>query len=231
MKKCPTCKSIYTDNSLSYCLTDGTQLLGAGGGEETIRMQVIPTSASLPDLSTLEHPETRNTAGGSQALPFRSRFTVSRIWIYATVALASVLVGALGFFLMFGGIRKTEDQAGDPASGQNSAIPVRDNLPMANIPSVNDQAPKTTPTPVTSPTRFPGSPPSATYRVSGVSQNDVLHIRPAPGNLKISVAQIPPGASGIIVTGAAVRVGRTFWLPIKYNGVSGWVNKKYLAPD
>lgn len=231
MKKCPACKSIYTDDSLAYCLTDGTKLLGAGSAGETVRMQVMPTAPSLPDSSTVEQPDARNTVDSVEDLPYRNRRSVSRIWIYATVALSSILVGALAFFLVLGGLRKTEERSGSANEQQNSTLPVQINLPVANIPSVNNPPPISPEKPVSSSPRFPGSSPSATYRVTGVFPNDVLHIRPAPGNLKISVAQIPPGTTGINVTGAAVRVGRTFWLPIQYNGASGWVNKKFLAPE
>ena len=34
MKRCPTCARIYTDDTLSYCLEDGSRLLAGGSGTD-----------------------------------------------------------------------------------------------------------------------------------------------------------------------------------------------------
>jgi hypothetical protein len=34
VKRCPKCQSTYTDQSLNFCLTDGTPLLLSGGDNE-----------------------------------------------------------------------------------------------------------------------------------------------------------------------------------------------------
>ncbi|HBR58571.1 MAG TPA: hypothetical protein DEA22_14055 [Blastocatellia bacterium] len=230
MKKCPVCKSVYSDDTLSFCLSDGTPLIGAGNAEETVRMQILPTSASLPPADTGQR-HTENTASTMKPPGLKSRGGVSKIWIFATVALFSILVGVLAFFLLFGGL-KTDGISEISTNRQNTAVAIQSNQQPVNIPSTNNPNDVLSQTPANSSPRVPITPaPQQTYRVIRVSEGDVLHIRPAPGNLKVSLAQIPPGTAGIYVTGGAVRVGRTFWLPIRYNGISGWVNRSFLSAE
>lgn len=40
MKKCPVCKTTYTDESLRFCLADGASLISTASDQETIQMPV-----------------------------------------------------------------------------------------------------------------------------------------------------------------------------------------------
>jgi uncharacterized protein YraI len=65
-----------------------------------------------------------------------------------------------------------------------------------------------------------------TYRVVHVDGDDVLNIRTGPyGGARI-VGAIPPGGRGVELIGDC----RT-WCPVRYNGVTGWVNGRYLAVE
>jgi hypothetical protein len=52
MKRCPKCNSTYTDESLSYCLADGTQLVDSGTEPMTV---VIPDGQ--PSQQTVVRPQ------------------------------------------------------------------------------------------------------------------------------------------------------------------------------
>lgn len=232
MKKCPQCKSIYTDDTLAFCLSDGTPLDRARDSEETVQLPVMPTIPSQPAFPTVETSTNASNVSAHEEEEFiRPRGTVSRIWIFTTVALFSVLVGVLAFMFMFGGIGATVD-GNQPFESGITTPPIPENKIRSEIPPDNStRQPDVSPARTITPATLPDSPRLVTYRVTGVTTGDVLYIRPAPGNIKTFVGKIPPGAAGIIVTGSAVRVGKTSWLPIKYNGINGWVNKKFIAPE
>lgn len=65
------------------------------------------------------------------------------------------------------------------------------------------------------------------YKVVGVRQGDVLNIRTTGSASSAIVSTIPSNATGIQVTGAEVQG----WVPVTYQGTSGWVNKRFITPD
>src|SRR5688500_1093216 len=56
MKRCPECGRDYNDDSLSFCLDDGSELLfGASSGSRTInepQTAVFPSTVSSDDIAT-----------------------------------------------------------------------------------------------------------------------------------------------------------------------------------
>ena len=65
-----------------------------------------------------------------------------------------------------------------------------------------------------------------TYRVVNVEEDDVLNIRTAPAGDARVVGAIPPNGRGVQLVGAC----RT-WCPVRYNGVTGWVNGRFLRVE
>jgi len=75
MKLCPNCKRIYQDETLNFCLEDGTPLADIHpGGEEQTRIfnsataatlwQSAPMAASTGAAATIGPPETRYAKSG-----------------------------------------------------------------------------------------------------------------------------------------------------------------------
>ena len=62
MKKCPQCKSIYGDDTLSFCLQDGTPLSAAYDSEATLVFGV--------DDSTVQ----RTNANYNREIPTKTKF-------------------------------------------------------------------------------------------------------------------------------------------------------------
>jgi hypothetical protein len=78
MKRCPTCQSTYTDNTLLYCLTDGAALIENAGFDPQATFPNGPQStlrddnrATMPDdeRATLLYPSARGTESPPVAAP------------------------------------------------------------------------------------------------------------------------------------------------------------------
>lgn len=65
-----------------------------------------------------------------------------------------------------------------------------------------------------------------TYRVVSVAADDVLNIRSGPSAGYPIVGLIPPRGRGVLIIG-----GCDEWCRVNYDGVTGWVNGRYLAPE
>ncbi|MCK5725188.1 MAG: hypothetical protein KAH22_00030 [Thiotrichaceae bacterium] len=72
---------------------------------------------------------------------------------------------------------------------------------------------------------------AGTFTVTGVSPSDVLNLRITAGSGTEVVAHIPPGGSAILLTGQEEKIGSTTWVEINWQGITGWVNKRFLAAE
>ena len=69
------------------------------------------------------------------------------------------------------------------------------------------------------------------YIVSGVESWDTLNIRSQPNAKSAIIGEIPANGQNINSNGQERVNGRSTWIRVNYNGVSGWVSKRYLATD
>lgn len=69
------------------------------------------------------------------------------------------------------------------------------------------------------------------YAVVGVTDGDVLNIRAEPNPRTPKVGLIPPHGRGIVPTGRYERYKKSLWFEIRYRGMEGWVNARYLTDD
>ena len=72
---------------------------------------------------------------------------------------------------------------------------------------------------------------TATYGVLSLSGGSVLKVHAQPEPKAKIVGTIPSYAKGIKVTGAAVKVGKEVWIPVRFQDISGWVNQDYLFEE
>ena len=249
MKKCPKCGTVYTDKTLSYCLSDGNVLTDETREAET---EVLPNfAANLESDETVSVQTQTSQAGTDENIsntPFsEGRSGVSPFWILSTFGLLGiVLAGIIIALLIMSGTDTTEFPADRMLANRNSNsesdatdakrdVELAENQYDSNTTSANT-APKGTPEATPESTVDPKptaskTPEGNTYRVVGVKKNDVLYIRPSPGNLKVIVGKIPPNGKGIVVTGRGKKVGKSLWVPIVYQGKRGWVNRRYLRKE
>jgi hypothetical protein len=58
-----------------------------------------------------------------------------------------------------------------------------------------------------------------------VARDDVLYMRAGPAAHHDVVGRLPPGARGVVRTGACVGS----WCPVRHDAGTGWVNSQFLA--
>ncbi|MGE8942734.1 hypothetical protein ACO2I3_12540 [Leptospira interrogans] len=73
------------------------------------------------------------------------------------------------------------------------------------------------------------------FRVVSVAAGDHLNVRErveSQSSISSSkiLGQIPANATGVLGSGASLRVGRVRWFEVSYGKSRGWVNGRYLAP-
>lgn len=69
------------------------------------------------------------------------------------------------------------------------------------------------------------------FVVRGVPPDDVLNIRSGPNPKYDIVGTIPPDATGVIGIGGRRQIGPSVWREVKYRGMRGWVNDRFLVDE
>jgi len=70
----------------------------------------------------------------------------------------------------------------------------------------------------------------AMFAVKGVAANDVLNMRDAADGNQI-VGRIPADGRAVVALGPRAKVKGGTWVQVRYGTITGWVNKRFLAPD
>ena len=121
MKQCPTCKTTYTDATLSYCLADGAPLESADGEDQTVvrpagqAMRVDIPSEGGRTIGTQHAPITSTGSGSSNIF---LKILVGLLAIGLLIA-AAVAIGAL---IYFNRPARTEISSNDPATPRQRPI-------------------------------------------------------------------------------------------------------------
>src|SRR5687767_2870400 len=95
MKRCPECRRDYTDETLNFCLDDGTRLVDGPAPDE-------PSTAILSELGAVEtaFPPSESPTVQLQTPPTASRSGRSKRKLLAVATIAAVLmIGGIGFAL------------------------------------------------------------------------------------------------------------------------------------
>jgi len=67
------------------------------------------------------------------------------------------------------------------------------------------------------------------FAVVNVRSDDVLNVRSGPGVEHAVVGRIPYYGTEVAVFAGGQQVARSWWVPVEYDGVSGWANSGFLA--
>jgi hypothetical protein len=127
----------------------------------------------------------------------------------------------------------------------STATPAPTVVPTSTpLPSPTDPPPTATPAPPTTMPAVPTAtqaPPTATepappvgpslgrFAVVRVASNDVLNVRSGPGVAYPIVDTIPYHGLDVEVHAGAREVKGRWWVPVRYEDVTGWANSNYLA--
>jgi hypothetical protein len=115
----------------------------------------------------------------------------------------------------------------EAATAMPSSTPTEPPPPTATVSEPSTPTETATLTPIPTPT--PAPPTDERYTVVNVEADDVLNVRSGPGVGNPIVGTIPPYGMEVHVTGAGQQVSGSLWVPIGYQGTTGWVNSHYLA--
>ncbi|MBO0614020.1 MAG: hypothetical protein RL122_1035 [Pseudomonadota bacterium] len=69
------------------------------------------------------------------------------------------------------------------------------------------------------------------YGVTGVQSGEFLNMRSDAGVSNAITGRIPFNGQGIVTTGEEKKVSGTLWAKVYWNGVGGWVSKRYLLAE
>ena len=72
---------------------------------------------------------------------------------------------------------------------------------------------------------------TCSYRIVKVKNDDMLWIRSEPHTDSDQLGAIPYDGVDIQLNGEVTKFKKTHWMPIKYKGIKGWVNRAFLERD
>lgn len=168
MKQCPTCRTTYTDDTLKFCLQDGTLLVGAAASEtelptvaftdsETLvsPRRVEPLNVPVVSMPTRDWEQSRQTQTETFAPEQKKSNTFSIVALTALVMLV-LFGGAIGtwLYLKKGKTEIVQNNNNKPAVNQNTAPKNTVNTNVSPSPSPT-ATPTATPTPTVTPTATP----------------------------------------------------------------------------
>lgn len=235
MKQCPSCRTTYTDETLSFCLADGTPLTDIAeevtfvrsGRSDPMRVEIPQTAAPPPSYMQ------------PGAVPEKGSNTMKIVLVVGLLgAMAVVAVGGAAALIYFNKDSRTAEPA---ANNKGTATPTATSTPdntnelrdqIANLEKrLNEQknANKTAATPLVMPSPSTTST-SATVNSPG---DGFLALRSLPNSeAGARIVKIPHGATISIggcgpVVRPVSRSGR--WCQASYNGYTGWVFDAYLV--
>jgi Bacterial SH3 domain len=242
MKQCPTCKNTYTDDSLAFCLSDGTTLVSSQTEEVTQQI-----SAANNPIRVNIAPETSPNAFTPAIQPQPKG---GKGWIIGALVglflLVIIGIGGVGAFVYM-----KSGEIKPVAVVENKA----DNKPISNMPTAANTA---TPTPdeiaalkqkqaelekqlkdqkgkvPTVPT-LPNSPaapkvPTVTTAKVNSPGDGFLALRTGPSaETGERIMEIPHGATvTVLACQAAAKGKKGKWCKVNYNGNAGWAFDGFL---
>lgn len=232
MKQCPSCKTTYTDDSLSYCLSDGTSLILVADDEPTV-VRSIKNDAVRVDVK--HRPEPVVVARPEQPPASNSwiKILIAAL-VLGVLAIAGLGLAGAAFYYGSGNITaETPPKSPTPVPTQTptpTPDPEKEKLrdELANIQKRLDEQQKK------AQSVKPSVDPSLTTTVTANSPDDgFLALRSEPNSesgkriLKIPHgAKLQIGVCGDYVTTAKNNYGR--WCRAAYGGYSGWIFDKYV---
>lgn len=234
MKQCPSCRTTYTDETLSFCLADGTPLT-------EMAEEVTFVRSGRSDPMRVEIPQSVPTPSYIQpnAVPQSRSNTMKIVLVVGLLGtMIAIAIGGAAALIYFNKDSRTaEPNANNKGTPIPSATSTPDNTnelrdQIANLERrLNEQknANKTTATP---PLVMPSPSTMRTTATVNSPGDGFLALRSLPNSeIGARVLKIPHGATISIggcgpVVRPVSRSGR--WCQASYNGYTGWVFDAYL---
>ncbi len=237
MKQCPNCKTTYSDDSLSFCLNDGANLIfAAPDAAETVQMSFDknPVRVNIPQNSA---PTIFAAPPIPQPQPTRSK-SVSLI---IAGVLGLLLLLAIGGFAAFLLLRPTGNKnpvvsvttptpaVSPTASPTDETAKLKEE--MANLQKqLQDQKNQKSKTPAET---FSSPKPTGNTARANSPRDGFLALRSEPNSeTGYRITQIPHGATLTVLgcpkpSNIGKMTGR--WCQVIYNGQSGWAFDAFMT--
>jgi hypothetical protein len=123
MRSCPTCKKVYPDPSLNFCLDDGSVLVGAFAPESQATVAVNRSSEAFDQSATMVSPLSSPAGWNIQPQRDQPKKRSSKMWIVAVLILGSVVLlcggGAVGLYIIGSQSNSTVVPDNPPAIGRD----------------------------------------------------------------------------------------------------------------
>lgn len=241
MKQCPKCKSTYSDESLSFCLADGTPLLEVDS-EKTQQMSASERKAMQIEIPTKETetvaiPYARPTENSINTKAQPTRKGVSPLIVGLLVTLLFFLMigfaafAAFAAYTYFGNKNVVEN---DINSKDKDVDKLKDEI--ANLKEkINGQSENPSNTSTQKNSDSTKEPPELKRSAKVNSPNDgFLALRSLPNHKKGSqITKIPHGTDiqiGICQSNR-IKIGSKTgrWCQANYKGMNGWVFDAWLS--
>lgn len=249
MKQCPNCKSTYTDETLKFCLADGTNLISLDNAEKTIGMSNDETIAMFSakttnpmrvDIQKDNPPESVATVISPAFSPPHQPPERKSNWAIIGILsglLILVLLGFIGFaayvFLKPESNENKNIAATSPTPQPSATADNKKDLEdkVANLEKqiANQKNQKTTNSPIPFPTTETIK--ERTARANSPSDG-FLALRSLPSTeVGERLAKIPHGARLTVIdcpkpTNPGKIKGR--WCRVNYDGIEGWAFDSYM---
>lgn len=237
MKQCPNCGTTYTDETLRFCLTDGTTLVSLGNSEKTAEFE---HNRMRVDFQKENAPESVNTVI-SPALSTQNSEKKSGNWLIVGVLGVLLIFVLLGFAGFAGYVFYTQSGNKNSNIAENSPTPkvspTKNNdkeleEKVANLEKqLEDQKNKK---PINSPNPFPTENTTTTRTARANSPGDgFLALRSLPSTeAGERLAKIPHGTRFTVIdcpnpSNPGKIKGR--WCRVNYNGIEGWAFDAYMT--
>ncbi|MBV9217656.1 MAG: hypothetical protein JO053_15920 [Acidobacteria bacterium] len=227
MKQCPQCGTTYTDETLRYCLSDGTALLDTAAEQAT----VVRPGAMRVNLGTEPQINQPTNAYPNQTVP-SARGGGSGIWkvvVVILVLLLLLLVVVVAAALIYinsgrGGGANNSTPRPTPTTMPPGTPDTRDqeisNLQrqLANRQTANTNTTASGSTSISNPRTVHANSPTDGF----------LALRSQPSTeTGIRILKIPHGAA-LTIGDCLPQNGRGRWCKAVYGGYSGWIYDSYV---
>lgn len=241
MKRCPKCNSTYSDETLKFCLTDGTPLLEADG-EETVafsKEENRELRINIPEKETasIEAPVTRvNETPGKRGIGTFLLGALAAFLLLCLVGFGALAIYFVGFSDS-GNTSKLETEDTPDLASNTSKEKIKNG---EETPTDIDEPPES-PAPVKSETPEKPATPQASPTGNPLVSNATVN-SPADGFLALRslpnhktgkrIAKIPHGAK-LTVGGCLkrIKIGKRYgrWCRASYAGKSGWIFDAWIT--
>src|SRR6185369_12828436 len=141
MKRCPQCNREYTDDSLRFCLEDGTQLRASRASVEPPPTEVLPArprpTESSSEPTILAYPGTQGSHPPQDASRRSNSILIAGVIAIVLLLIVLVAIAAIYVIQHSGPINSNQANAESPSPRRQTPQPSASGSEVTPSPAVN----------------------------------------------------------------------------------------------